>query len=272
MGKQWGCEFLSTEVRVVADRDSDFLSGPYFTGMVNRVGAMAEWNRLCDASFDWPPNELVCRCMLMCGKNIVTVFKLCGNEGENNMGKLTIDLVNFMTQTCGWGLHLCNGTNLGFYGQIREQQVIFKAPHPLNLTAPHLMIELRQAGYVEINGVDNNGIFEKLSEWPEQKWEARRVQADPGYCAFKFACKVFSKRGREGENNMGMRTMEIVDFMVQRRAWTIVTCNGGNFGRYGDLREQQMVFRDDGHVQHGEDHIMVELRDIGYVEVNGLSS
>ena len=140
MGKQWGCEFLSTEVRVVADRDSDFgLSGPYFTGMVNRVGPMAEWNRLCDASFDWPPNELVCRCMPMCGKNIVTVFKLRGNEGENNMGKLTMELVNFMTQTCGWGLHLCNGTNLGFHGQIREQQVIFKAPHPLNLTASHLM-------------------------------------------------------------------------------------------------------------------------------------
>ena len=69
----------------------------------------------------------------------MTVFKLRGKEGENNMGKLTMELVNFMTQTCGWGLHLCNGTNLGFYGQIREQQVIFKAPHPLNLTAPHLM-------------------------------------------------------------------------------------------------------------------------------------
>ena len=125
---------------------------------------------------------------------------------------------------------------------------------------------------MEVNGVDSNGIFEKLSEWLEQKWKARRVQADPGYCALKFACDVFRKRGREGENNMGMRTMGIVDFMVQRCAWTMITCNGGNFGRYGDLREQQMVFCDDGHVQHGEDHIMVELRDIGYVEVNGLSS
>ena len=74
MGEQWGCEFLSTEVRVVAnreDRDNDLgLSGSYSTGMVNRVGPVAEWNRLCDASFDWPPNELVCRCMPMCGKNL----------------------------------------------------------------------------------------------------------------------------------------------------------------------------------------------------------
>ncbi|CAE7568137.1 Tnks, partial [Symbiodinium sp. CCMP2456] len=133
-------------------------------------------------------------------------------------------------------------------------------------------IELRQAGYVEVNGADSNGIFDKLCKWLEQTWKAKRVQADPGYCALKFSCDVFSKRGREGENNMGMRTMEMVDFMVQQCAWTMITCNGGNFGRYGDIREQQMVFRDDGHVQHGDDHIMVELRDIGYVEVNGLSS
>ena len=39
-----------------------------------------------------------------------------------------------------------------------------------------------------------------------------------------------------------------------------VTCNTGNFGRKGDQREQQLVFRNDEFVQHGVDHIMVELR------------
>ena len=43
-----------------------------------------------------------------------------------------------------------------------------------------------------------------------------------------------------------------------------------NFGLCGDKREQQLVFRNDEHVQHGTDHIMVELRTGGYVEVNGL--
>ena len=33
-------------------------------------------------------------------------------------------------------------------GQIREMQMKFTAPHPLNLVAPHLMIDLRQAGYI----------------------------------------------------------------------------------------------------------------------------
>ena len=38
---------------------------------------------------------------------------------------------------------------------------------------------------------------------------------------------------------MGMRTMELVDFMVKQCAWTLVTCNSGNYGRTGTMREQQ---------------------------------
>ncbi|CAE7712303.1 ACS, partial [Symbiodinium necroappetens] len=57
-------------------------------------------------------------------------------------------LVSFMTNTCGWGLKFIDGCNLGRNGQIREMQMKFTAPHPLNLVAPHLMIDLRQAGYI----------------------------------------------------------------------------------------------------------------------------
>merc|ERR1719506_1667036 len=134
------------------------------------------------------------------------------------------------------------------------------------------MIELRQCGWIEVNGSDTNGIYGKLSAWLSENWKAKQVKADPLYCDLKFSTKAFKVRGMEGENNMGLRTMEIVDFMVKSCAWTMITCNGGNFGRCGNLREQQPVFRDDGHVQHGEDHVMVELRDVGYVEVNGLFS
>merc|ERR1719245_1798725 len=150
-----------------------------------------------------------------------------------------------MTNTCGWGLQLCNGTNLGFYGQIREQQVKFKAPHPLNMIAPHLMLELRHAGFIEVNGPNTNGIIDKLEAWLKATWKAKKVTADPKYCDVKFKCSAFKKRGSEGENNMGMRTMQIVDFLVKTCAWTMITCNGGNYGRYGDVREQQMVFRND---------------------------
>ena len=77
-------------------------------------------------------------------------------------------------------------------------------------------------------------------------------------------------RGEQGENNMGLRTMQLVDFMVKQRKWTMVGCKTGHFGVCGDKREQQLVFRNDEHVQHGTDHIMVELRTGGCVEVNGL--
>ena len=36
-------------------------------------------------------------------------------------------------------------------GEIREQQMKFKAPHPLNMIAPLVMIELRQVGYIEVS-------------------------------------------------------------------------------------------------------------------------
>merc|ERR1719271_481214 len=77
---------------------------------------------------------------------------------------------------------------------------------------------------------------------------------------------------------MGQCTMQLVDFMTLQCAWTLIACNGGNFGKRGDLREQQLVFRNDAHVLHGEDHIMVELRDVqslmsnGYIEINGVES
>jgi hypothetical protein len=190
-----------------------------------------------------------------------------------------MQLVDFMTNECGWSLKLCNGTNLGYYGDIREQQIKFKAPHPLNIIAPHIMLELRAAGYVEINGANTQGIHDKLERWLVETWKATRIGNDPSFCDIKFRCKAFSSRGWEGENNMGLLTMQMVDFMVKSCAWTMIACNGGNFGMRGDVREQQLVFRYDAHVQHGEDHVMVELRDVegafgscGYVEVNGIQS
>lgn len=208
------------------------------------------------------------------------LFRHRGQCGENNLGKLTMQVVSFMTNECGWSLVLCNGTNLGYYGEIREQQLKFAAPHPLNLIAPHIMIEMRMAGFIEVNGANSVDIHESLQAWFETTWGATRIKADPAFCDMKFKCAKFQRRGLEGENNMGMCTMQLVDFMVRTAAWTLIACNGGNFGRRGDLREQQLIFRNDAHVRHGRDHIMVELRDVssalkkgqGYIEVNGVQS
>ena len=72
--------------------------------------------------------------------------------------------------------------------------------------------------------------------------------------------------------------MQLVDFMTNTCAWSLVVCNTGNFGQRGDLREQQLIFRKDLIVQHGDENIMVELRDVrssgyldyGYIDVNGI--
>ena len=198
------------------------------------------------------------------------IYKARGYEGENNMGKLTMQLARFMTQECGWTLQVCDSGNLGYSGDIREQQMKFKAPHPLNMIAPLIMIELRQVGYIEVNGENKDDIFNKLGSFFERKWNARLIPHDPDYCDVKFATSAFGTRGTEGENNMGLRTMELVDFMVKQCQWTMVTCNTGNFGRTGAKREQQLIFRNDEFVQHGIDHLMVELRTVGYIEINGM--
>merc|ERR1719345_331074 len=99
-----------------------------------------------------------------------------------------------MTHECGWGLQLCDGGNLGKYGQFREQQIKFKAPHPLNLIAPHLMIELRQVGYIEINGPNKGSIYEKLAGFFQSKWGGQQVQADPVFCDLKFSTPAFKNR------------------------------------------------------------------------------
>lgn len=204
------------------------------------------------------------------GSNNHNLYKARGSEGENNMGKLTMQLAQFLTHECGWTLQVCDSGNLGWRGEIREQQMKFKAPHPLNMIAPLVMIELRQVGYIEVNGEDKDSIFEKLGSFFKTAWRASQIQNDPHYCDLKFQTSAFKKRGSEGENNMGLRTMELVDFMVKQCQWTMVTCNTGNYGRKGDQREQQLVFRNDEFVQHGVDHLMVELRTVGYIEINGL--
>ena len=96
------------------------------------------------------------------------------------------------------------------------------------------------------------------------------MQHSPEYCDLKFETSAFKQRGSYGENNMGLRTMELVDFMVKQCHWSMVSCNTGHFGIAGDKREQQLIFRKDDFLQHGSEHIMIELRTSGYVEINGL--
>ena len=230
------------------------------------IGELQEHHKLCDKSYTMGPLN-----QKGIPLNPHGIYKSRGVDGENNMGKLTMQLAEFMTQECGWTLQVCDSGNLGFRGNIREQQLKFKAPHPLNMISPLILIELRATrpvllGYIEVSGQNKDDIFEKLGGFFKSMWKAEGVENDPDYCDLKFSTRAFRTRGLQGENNIGLRTMELVDFMVKQCHWTMVTCNMGNFR----TREQQLVFRKDDFIEKGAEHIMVELRTAGYVEVNGL--
>ncbi|CAE7362126.1 Tnks [Symbiodinium pilosum] len=163
-------------------------------------------------------------------------------------------VINFMTNECGWGLHLADGGNLGYKGPVT---MLPDTPH---VELPRIQ-SLRDTGEC------------MRTDFVQRRWGGSVVgdrNSHKDYCDLKFTTSAFKKRGMQGENNLGMKTMEIVDFMTKECAWTLLTCTGGNCGLTGSMREQQMVFRNDAHVQHGDQHLMIELRDQGYVELNGL--
>lgn len=187
------------------------------------------------------------------------------------MGLATMRLVDFMCNHLSWTLGVINGGNVGAKGEIREQQIIFKAPHPMNLVAPHVMIELRSAGYVEICSSDE-GTCNILRRYFEESFGG---QAEAGHEAFCDVCMkcgngIFKERGRSGENNVGQLTSKVCDAVVKELfGFSLVTVNGGNYGDKGDHREQQMVFRWDNHPLREATHMLVELREAGYIEVCG---
>merc|ERR1719276_65251 len=113
----------------------------------------------CDALYEWKG------------------FKTKGDEGLSNMGLSTMQLVDFMANDLGWTLGVVNGGNVGECGEVREQQIIFKAPHPMNFVVPHIMIELRSAGFIEVCGDDDNAndAMDVLDNFFTTKFKAEQI-------------------------------------------------------------------------------------------------
>jgi hypothetical protein len=207
----------------------------------------------CDALYKW--------------EGFMTIAK----DGTNNMGLATMQLVDFMCGKLSWTLGVINGGNVGKAGEIREQQVIFKAPHPMNMQAPHIMIELRSAGYIEVCGSSREA-KDKLHDYFVSNMSAKGERGHQAFSDRYYKCgdNVFKERGKSGENNLGQLTIQVCDAVVkQLPGWSLVTLNGGNYGEGGTHREQQLVFRNDNHPLGDAPHVMVELREAGYIEVCG---
>jgi len=212
----------------------------------------------CDAMYKW------------------TGFTVAGDEGLNNMGLATMKVVDFMAGELSWTLAVVNGGNVGKAGEFREQQVIFKAPHPMNLVAPHFMIELRSAGYIEVCAdrhcvAASTASLDQLEVFFKEAFNVERLHGYEEFCNryYKTGEGMFKERGDKGENNLGLLTTQVCDAVVKIPGWSLVTCNGGNYGEHGGHREQQLVFRWDDHPLGPAPHLMVELRDAGFVEVCG---
>jgi hypothetical protein len=207
----------------------------------------------CDALYKW--------------EGFMTISK----DGTNNMGLATMQLVDFMCGKLSWTLGVINGGNVGKAGEIREQQVIFKAPHPMNMEAPHIMIELRSAGYIEVCG-NSRDAKDRLHEYFVSDMSAEGEKGHQAFSDRYYKCgnNVFKERGKSGENNLGQLTIQVCDAVVKiLPGWSLVTMNGGNYGEGGTHREQQLVFRRDNHPLGDAPHVMVELREAGYIEVCG---
>eukprot|EP00927_Polykrikos_kofoidii_P046288 TRINITY_DN40513_c0_g1_i1.p1 TRINITY_DN40513_c0_g1~~TRINITY_DN40513_c0_g1_i1.p1 ORF type:complete len:904 (-),score=136.31 TRINITY_DN40513_c0_g1_i1:227-2938(-) len=192
-------------------------------------------------------------------------------DGTNNMGLATMKLVEFMCGVLSWTLGVVNGGNVGAAGEIREQQVIFKAPHPMNLTAHHVMIELRTAGFIEVCGSDRES-KDILHQYFLEQMGGTAVTGHQAFSDRYYQCKsgVFKSRKSSGENNLGLLTVQVCDAVVTLLpGWSLVTMNGGNYGESGTEREQQLVFRLDNHPLGNASHLLVEMREEGYVEVCG---
>lgn len=198
-------------------------------------------------------------------------------DGTSNMGLSSMQVVDFMCGQLSWTLGVINGGNVGRAGEIREQQLIFKAPHPMNLHAQHMMIELRSDGFIEVCGSDR-AAKDVLHHYFIEQFSAKPKMGHQDYCDryYEVQTGIFKERGRSGENNLGQLTVQVCDAVVKNLPnWRLVTMNGGNFGEQGDHREQQLVFRcavfthRKDEQEEEPNHLMVELREAGFIEVCG---
>jgi len=192
-----------------------------------------------------------------------------GELGTNNMGLSTMNLVDFMCGELSWTLGVINGGNLGTKGEMREQQIVFRAPHPMNFVSHHMMIKLRAVGFIEVCGGDQESLC-VLHKYFSETMEATPMRGHEEICNFCYACQKFKARGKNGDNNLGLLTTQVCDAVVSLLpGWSLITMNGGNYGEDGSNREQRLVFRYDNHPLRENPHLLLELKEAGSVQICG---
>ncbi|CAJ1405253.1 unnamed protein product [Effrenium voratum] len=201
-------------------------------------------------------------------------FSVQGDDGLNNLGKKTMEIIDFMCGHLSWTLAVVNGGNVGANRDVRETQLIFKAPHPMNLVAPHLMVELRSAGFVEVCAdldEEHGDILESLDEYFADRFQAERIEGHEDFCDRYYQAGDGAFKGIAGslESNFGLLCTDVCDRITQWEGWSLVACNASNYGADGTYSEQQMIFRRDYHPLGDSKYVQVILNGLGNIEVNG---
>jgi len=175
-------------------------------------------------------------------------FKVEGVEGLSNMGKSTMSVIDYVAGHLGWTLAMVNGGNIGEVGEVRETQLVFKAPHPMNLVAPHMLIELRSAGYIEVcNDLDddNRDVLDFVDTLFKEGFQAEELSGHEHFCDryYKAGDNVFKGTSGSSESNFHLLVTYICDKIVKIHGWSLVSANSGNYGEAGQHSEQQLLFR-----------------------------
>mmetsp|Transcript_108924 Transcript_108924/g.232755 ORF Transcript_108924/g.232755 Transcript_108924/m.232755 type:complete len:911 (-) Transcript_108924:23-2755(-) len=198
-------------------------------------------------------------------------FRTIGDEGMNNMGRSVMRLIDFMCGRLSWTLAVVNNGNVGKESEVHEMQIIFKAPHPMNLVAPHLMIELRSAGYIEVCAdLDDKDkeVMNILDEYFADRFQAALIDGHEDFCDryYQAGDGIFKGTSGSMDSNFGILSTLVCNAMVKIEGWSLVACSSGSIG---EVSEQQLVFRRDQHPLGDSPYIMVVLNEGGNVEVNG---
>jgi len=154
-----------------------------------------------------------------------------------------------------------NGGNMGVDGTDREQRLVFRWDnHPLREN-PHLLVELREAGFVQVSGQDVDGIYDLLQKWLEKTWKCKAVQSvnrkNPSKRKDYFCDSMYSWTPRDILES----TAELTGFFHELGWQMQVSSQGISSASDKVVREQQILFRP--HQAGGagvvEPHIFIEL-------------
>mmetsp|Transcript_67467 Transcript_67467/g.161876 ORF Transcript_67467/g.161876 Transcript_67467/m.161876 type:complete len:889 (-) Transcript_67467:124-2790(-) len=211
--------------------------------------------KLCGMQFDWPGYTV-------------------SEEGVTNLSKSIMQLVDFMCGKLSWTLAVVSsGSFAGDSGDSREMQVIFKAPHPMNLVTSHIMLELNASGHIQvcadICSRKDDAVLDVLHQLLQDRFQAEDVGGLEEFCdkCYRVEESVFPTSNYAG-NRFGIMSAVLCDCIVQVPGWSLAASLGGTpWG--SEHREQQLVFRKDHHPLGDSFYVTVVINEGGKMEVNG---